>query len=162
MIRRGLISAGEYSDMEMEKETKEKLVEAVSKLKEELKRLAELDGKRFRELYEYAEDAVAFLLRWPDRFRLSVIGVGKNRDRVGSVSVIGARDYATYADAGTMTLQQVYDRFFGETQHFRDMLLDIIAALRDMSKEALERIDVLSAQVRSLERRLEELEGENP
>lgn len=138
--------------MEMEKETKEKLVEAVSKLKEELKRLAELDGKRFRELYEYAEDAVAFLLRRPDRFRLSVIGVGENRDRVGSVSVIGARDYATYANAGAMTLQQVYDRFFDETQHLVKMLYKIAAVLRDIGKEALERIDVLSAQVRNLEK----------
>jgi hypothetical protein len=146
--------------MEMEKEMREKLLEAVTKIKEELKRLAEVDGKRFRELYEYAEDAAAFLLRRPDRFKLSVIGVGANRDMVGSVSAIGgAREYATYADAGAMTLQQVYDRFFGETQHLYDMLLSVAAALRNMSEAALQRIDILSEQVQELERRLE---GEDP
>jgi hypothetical protein len=139
-------------------EGREKLKEALAKLKEELRRLAE-DGGTWREIYEFAEDAYAFLLRRPDRFvlRFSVYGEPPKVH----VYIYGAPSiyYARYEDAGDMTVRQIFERFFGDDMHLVEMLLSIASALKNASKDMLDRIRDLEERVRELER---ELEGEDP
>ena len=155
--------------MATEQVTEQKLnVEALKKALEELKATAARLKKEHKwgEVYSVAEDVIAYIDKKIERFTFKL--VPRDNDEMYTVYVHGTIDYTSYRLESEVTLKQLIEHFFGDTEILpkmvRVLVVKVIRAVDEVIDKIIgleQKVEELRQKVRDLESKLEP-EGEDP